>query len=111
MTKGHLHPLTQFMRQSLKYFTDLGFDIAEGPEVETEWYNFDALNVPKDHPSRDIQDTFYLKDGRVLRTHTTAGDVRVIKEQKLQPPLRLIIPGRCFRNEATDQTHEQQDFP
>jgi len=106
MTKGHLHPLTQFMRQSLKYFTDLGFDIAEGPEVETEWYNFDALNVPKDHPSRDIQDTFYLKDGRVLRTHTTAGDVRVIKEQKLQPPLRLIIPGRCFRNEATDQTHE-----
>jgi len=112
--KGHIHPLTQFMRLSLEYFTDRGFEIAEGPEIETEWYNFDALNVPATHPSRDVQDTFWLapskfegtKDGRVLRTHTTATDVRVIKEQKLQPPLRLIIPGRCFRNEATDQTHE-----
>ena len=104
--QGHLHPLTQFMRESLKYFTDLGFSIADGPEVETEWYNFDALNVAKDHPSRDIQDTFYLKDGRVLRTHTTATDVRVIKEGKIQPPLRFVIPGRCFRNEATDQSHE-----
>ena len=112
--KGHIHPLTQFMRLSLKYFTDRGFKIALGPEIETEWYNFDALNVPATHPSRDVQDTFWLvpstvegtKDGRVLRTHTTATDVRVIKEKKLQPPLRLIVPGRCFRNEATDQTHE-----
>jgi len=119
---GHIHPLTQFMRISLKYFTDRGFEIALGPEIETEWYNFDALNVPATHPSRDVQDTFWLvptcseyhrgsevegtKDGRVLRTHTTATDIRVIKERKLQPPLRLIIPGRCFRNEATDQTHE-----
>lgn len=116
--KGHLHPLTQFMRVSLKYFTDLGFEIAEGPEIETEWYNFDALNVPATHPSRDVQDTFWVKpnpsgalakgdgDRRVLRTHTTATDVRVIKERKMQPPLRLIIPGRCFRNEATDASHD-----
>lgn len=107
MNKGNLHPLTQFMRASLKYFTDLGFEIVEGPELETEWYNFDALNVPANHPSRDIQDTFWLtKDRRVLRTHTTAADVRMAKENKLKPPFRLIIPGRCFRHEATDQTHE-----
>jgi len=116
--KGHIHPLTQFMRLSLRYFTDRGFEIALGPEIETEWYNFDALNVPATHPSRDVQDTFWVKPSpsealakgsgnrRVLRTHTTAIDVREIKEKHLQPPLRLIIPGRCFRNEATDQTHE-----
>jgi len=106
--QGNLHPLTQFMRKSLKYFEELGFVIAEGPEVETEWYNFDALNVPADHPSRDTQDTFWLKaaEPKVLRTHTTGTDVRFVKEKQLQPPFRLIIPGRCFRNEATDQTHE-----
>ena len=103
--RGHLHPLTQFMRVSLKYFTDRGFDLAEGPIIESEWKNFDALNVPKDHPSRDVQDTFYLKDKKVLRTHTTTSDVTVIKESKLVPPFKLIIPGRCFRNEATDATH------
>lgn len=118
MTKGHLHPLTQFTRRSLKYFTDRGFNIALGPELETEWYNFDALNVPATHPSRDVQDTFWVKpnpseasakgdgDRRVLRTHTTATDIREAKEKKLSPPFRLIIPGRCFRNEATDQVHE-----
>ena len=104
--KNNLHPLTQFIRISLEYFISRGFTIAEGPEIETEWYNFDALNVPLDHPSRDIQDTFWLKDAKkVLRTHTTGTDVRVIREKKLRPPLRLIIPGRCFRNEATDATH------
>jgi phenylalanyl-tRNA synthetase alpha chain len=113
---GNLHPLTQFMRRSLKYFTDRGFEIVEGPEVETEWYNFDALNVPATHPSRDVQDTFWLarrslgeggtKDGRVLRTHTTATEMRVVKEKKLTPPFRIVVPGRCFRNEATDQVHE-----
>lgn len=107
MTQGHLHPLTQFMRASLRYFTERGFEIAEGPEIETEWYNFDALNTPEDHPSRDVQDTFWLKgEKKVLRTHTTAADVRIIKEKNLKPPLKLIIPGRCFRNEATDLTHE-----
>ncbi|MBM2820593.1 MAG: pheS [Candidatus Berkelbacteria bacterium] len=119
---GNLHPLTQFMRESLKYFTDLGFEIVEGPEAETEWYNFDALNVPANHPSRDVQDTFWLappvpsmakgsgiggtKDGKVLRTHTTAVDVRYVKENNLKPPFKLIVPGRCFRNEATDLSHE-----
>jgi len=106
MNEGHLHPLTRFMRASLKYFTDLGFEIAEGPEIETEWYNFDALNMPATHPSRDIQDTFWLKDKKVLRTHTTATDVRYIKENNLKPPFKLIIPGRCFRHEATDLVHE-----
>ncbi|MGA2666937.1 MAG: phenylalanine--tRNA ligase subunit alpha [Patescibacteria group bacterium] len=103
---GHLNPLTQFLRLSLKYFSERGFEIVEGPEIETEWFNFDALNVPADHPSRDIQDTFWLKDGRVLRTHTTATDVRHIQENKLKPPFKFVVPGRCFRNEATDQTHE-----
>lgn len=103
---GHLHPLTQFMRLSLKYFTDLGFEIAQGPEVETEWYNFDALNMLANHPARDMQDTFWIKDEKkVLRTQTTSADVRTIKEKNLQPPLRLIIPGRIFRREATDQIH------
>jgi len=103
---GHLHPLTQFLRLSLGYFIKRGFEVLEGPELETEWYNFDALNVPATHPSRDVQDTFWTKDGRLLRTHTTATDIRLIKENNLKPPLRLIIPGRCFRNEATDQIHE-----
>lgn len=119
---GHLHPLTQFLRLSLKFFTDRGFEIAEGPEIETEWFNFDALRVPADHPSRDVQDTFWLasrktestarrsdestKYNQVLRTHTTAVDVRYVKEKNLKPPFRLIIPGRCFRHEATDETHE-----
>lgn len=102
---GHLHPLTQMLRVSLKYFEDRGFKIAEGPEIETEWYNFDALNVSADHPSRDVQDTFWLNDGRLLRTHTTPVDVRSIKENNLKPPLKLVIPGRCFRNESTDNTH------
>lgn len=105
---GHLHPLTQFNRLSLKYFTDLGFDIKEGPEIESEWYNFDSLNVPADHPSRDIQDTFWVKstNHEVLRTHTTGTELKIIKEQNIKPPFRLIVPGRCYRNERTDQTHE-----
>ena len=103
--KGNLHPLTQYLRASLRYFESKGYQIVEGPEIETEWYNFDALNVSADHPARDVQDTFWTKDNRVLRTHTTATDARYIKENKLQPPFKLIIPGRCFRNEATDATH------
>lgn len=102
---GHLHPLTQFIRASLKYFEDLGYQIVEGPIIESEWDNFDALNVSADHPSRDVQDTFWTKDNRVLRTHTTATDAYYINKNKLEPPFKLIIPGRCFRNEATDATH------
>jgi len=103
--KGTLHPLSQFIRLSLDYFERQGFVVVEGFEIETEWFNFDALNVPKTHPSRDVQDTFWTHDGRVLRTHTTASDVRIVLENQLKPPFRLIIPGRCFRNEATDPFH------
>lgn len=107
--KGSLNPLTLLFRETISIFEKMGFDVYEGPEIETEWYNFDALNVAADHPSRDIQDTFWLKEanGRcdVLRTHTTSVDVRVMKEGG-QPPIRAIIPGRCFRNEKLDDTHE-----
>lgn len=108
MKNGHLHPLTQFMRISLNYFQDLGFEIMEGNEIESEWYNFDALNVPADHPARDVQDTFWLdsKKPEVLRTHTTGSESRLIKENKIKPPFRIVIPGRCYRNERTDITHE-----
>lgn len=104
---GHLHPITQFNRLSLKYFQDLGFDIKEGNEIESEWYNFDALNVPTDHPSRDIQDTFWLEGkDEVLRTHTTGSELQIIKENNIKPPFRIIVPGRCYRNERTDIKHE-----
>jgi phenylalanyl-tRNA synthetase alpha chain len=102
---GHLHPLTQFMRKSLKFFEDRGFVICEGPEIETEWYNFDALNMLASHPARDSQDTFWLADRRVLRTQTTSAEPRFVQENNLKPPFKLITPGRIFRNEATDATH------
>jgi len=104
--KVGLHPLTWFLRRALLYFHQQGFDIVEGRDIEIEEYNFNALNVPADHPSRDIQDTFWLKNGKLLRTHTTASDIRIVKERHLSPPFRLIIPGRCYRNEATDPNHE-----
>ncbi len=108
MKIGHLHPSTQFLRKLVKTFGELGFEVYESPEVDSEWYNFDALNVPSDHPARDVQDTFWLKDGRVLRTQTSNGQVRFGEKHK--PPFRIIIPGRCFRNEATDQLHETTFF-
>lgn len=108
MKSGHLHPSTQFLRKLVKIFEELGFEVYESPEVDSEWYNFDALNVPSDHPVRDVQDTFWLKDGRVLRTQTSNGQVRFGETHK--PPFRIIIPGRCFRNEATDQSHETTFF-
>ncbi|MEK9156495.1 MAG: phenylalanine--tRNA ligase subunit alpha [Patescibacteria group bacterium] len=101
---GSLHPETIFLRQMIAIFNDLGFSVFESPEADSEWYNFDAVNVPKDHPSRDVQDTFWLKDGRVLRTHTSNGQVRYGEMHK--PPLKIVIPGRCYRNEATDARHE-----
>ncbi len=102
--KGNLHPITLYFREALKLFEELGFEVYSSPEVDTEWYNFDAVNVPGDHPSRDVQDTFWLTDKRVLRTHTSNGQVRAGKEKK--PPIRVVIPGRCFRNESTDARHE-----
>jgi len=104
MQTGSLHPLTQFTRQIINVFQKLGFDVYEGPEVDTEWYNFDALNMPSDHPARDIQDTFWLKDGRVLRTHTSNCQVRYAEGKT--PPIKVVIPGTVYRNEATDARHE-----
>lgn len=103
-----LHPLTSFTDSIISIFQSLGFEVAEGPEIEDEWHNFDALRVPENHPSRDVQDTFWISAGKPLRTHTTSVDVRVMKKRK--PPVRIIIPGRCFRHEATDTTHESQFY-
>lgn len=100
---GHLHPITQLMRRSVAVFSDLGFDIYQSQEIESEWYNFDFLRIPADHPSRDVQDTFWLTDGRVMRTHTTSGQGHYM--QNHTPPVRVVMPGRVFRNEATDATH------
>ncbi len=106
--RGHLHPLTIVQRRAVDIFNSMGFEVAEGPEVETEYYNFDALNIPKDHPARDMWDTFWLKDKRLLRTHTSPVQIRYMKEH--QPPLRIIAPGKVFRYEATDATHEVQFY-
>src|SRR5579862_2442207 len=101
---GSLHPVTQVQRELEQLFISLGFTVLDGPEVETEYYNFDALNIPADHPARDMQDTFWLKDGRLLRTHTSPVQVRGL--EKLGPPLKMIAPGRVFRNEEVDPSHE-----
>jgi phenylalanyl-tRNA synthetase alpha chain len=101
---GHLHPITQIQQEIEDLFRSLGFTVLDGPEVETEYYNFDALNIPADHPARDMQDTFWLEGGNLLRTHTSPVQVRGM--EKLGPPLRMIAPGRVFRNEAVDASHE-----
>jgi len=101
---GSLHPVTQVQRELEDLFLSLGFAVLDGPEVETEHYNFDALNIPADHPARDMQDTFWLTDGRLLRTHTSPVQVRGL--EKLGPPLKMIAPGRVFRNEEVDPSHE-----
>ena len=107
--QGHLHPLTLVQRQIEEIFQSMGFSVVDGPEVETEHYNFDALNVPKDHPARDLWDTFWLKDlDLLLRTHTSPVQARYM--EKNNPPLRIIVPGRCFRHEATDATHDVQFY-
>ncbi len=106
---GHLHPLNLTILQISKIFTEMGFTIASGPEVETEFYNFDALNIPEHHPARDMWDTFWLKPynaRKLLRTHTSPVQVRFMEKNK--PPLRVVVPGKCFRHEATDATHEAQ---
>lgn len=112
---GHLHPLTQVQRKVEEIFQSMGFSVIEGPEIENEWYNFDALNIPKDHPARDVWDTLWLKRPEIgnknqkarkllLRTHTSPVQVRYM--EKHNPPLRIIVPGRVFRHEATDSSHE-----
>lgn len=105
MKHGHLHPLSKTQNEIEDIFTSMGFEIADGPEVETEWYNFDALNMPKNHPARDMQDTFWIKGEKVaLRTQTSSIQIRYMEKHK--PPFRIIAPGKCFRREATDATHE-----
>lgn len=114
---GHLNPISIVQKEIMDIFTSMGFEIADGPEVETEYYNFDALNMPKDHPARDMQDTFWLKnhearnmehgtkeDKFVLRTHTSNVQIRYMSARK--PPFRIIAPGKTFRREATDAKHE-----
>ncbi|EKE20359.1 MAG: hypothetical protein ACD_8C00013G0008 [uncultured bacterium] len=109
LKRGHMHPLSKIQYEIEDIFTSMGFEIADGPQVELEKYNFDYLNVPKDHPARDMQDTFWLKNEEekektLMRTQTSAVQVRYMEKHK--PPFRIIIPGRIFRNEATDSTHE-----
>ncbi|MBI2625098.1 MAG: phenylalanine--tRNA ligase subunit alpha [Candidatus Nealsonbacteria bacterium] len=104
---GHLHPLTQVQKRAEGIFQNMGFSVVEGPEIEDEWHNFDALNIPKDHPARDalsLGKTFYLKEGGLMRTHTSSVQIRYF--EKNNPPFRIIVPGRIFRNEATDAKHE-----
>src|SRR3989339_1250108 len=143
-TTGHLHPISSAILQIREIFAELDFEVASGPELEDEWHNFDALNVPKDHPSRDMQDTFWLKQPKsesltvnplsltkerggkksrqglkikderlLLRTHTSPVQIRYMEEKLkagIKPPYRIIVPGKVFRNEATDATHEAQFF-
>ena len=101
--QGKLHPLTTVMNDVKDIFIGLGFEIADGPEVEYDYYNFEALNIPKNHPARDTQDTFYIEDNIVLRTQTSPMQVRVMENTK--PPIRVIAPGRVYRSDAVDATH------
>ena len=134
--KGHLHPLTIVAQEAISIFDSMGFSVVLGPEIEDEWHNFDALNIPKDHPARDMHDTFFIKEGqsqqavaslvsrfaesrresmqenggtasaKLLRTHTSP--VQIHYMEKNLPPMRIIVPGKVFRQEATDATHEAQ---
>lgn len=105
---GSLHPVTIVQKEIERIFTGMGFNIVDGPEVEEEFFNFEALNIPKNHPARDMQDTYWLENGSLLRTHTSPCQVRAM--QKYGAPLRVIAPGRCFRNESTDASHENTFF-
>lgn len=105
---GHIHPLTKTLYEVENIFCSMGFYIAEGREVEDEFHNFDALNIPQHHPARDMWDTFWLKSGHLLRTHTSPMQVRYMEEHK--PPFRIIVPGRTFRFENSDATHESNFY-
>lgn len=100
---GTRHPVSRVIEEAVGIFRRLGFEVAEGPDVETEYYNFDALNTPEDHPSRDIQDTFYLESGGLLRTHTSPVQVRHMERHR--PPVRIVAAGRCYRRDVPDATH------
>jgi len=111
--QGHLHPLTLILNDIINSFQKMGFSIIEGPEIETEYYNFDALNIPAEHPAREMWDTLWVKSDvknqkskMLLRTHTSPMQIRFMETN--QPPFRIIVPGKCFRYEATDASHEIQ---
>ncbi|MDH5442330.1 MAG: phenylalanine--tRNA ligase subunit alpha [Candidatus Nomurabacteria bacterium] len=118
---GKIHPISDIINQVSEIFVDLGFEIADGPEMEDQWHNFDALNIPANHPARDMQDTFFVKpdsdtapdqrEDKVMRTHTSNVQVRFMEKLRdagQTPPFKIIAPGKVFRNEATDATHEVQ---
>ena len=110
LPKGRLHPITQTLRDVLYAFETMGFQVAEGPEVEWDYYNFEKLRIPADHPARDMWDTLWIdqeQEGRrsmLLRTHTSPNQIRIM--ERTQPPIRVVVPGKCYRFEATDPTHE-----
>lgn len=113
--KGKEHPISLIMNQAVDIFAGLGFEVALGPELESEKYNFDMLNFPKDHPARDMQDTFFIKnkEGYVLRTHTSNTQTRYMEslvKNGGKPPFAIVVPGKVFRNEATDAGHEMQFY-
>lgn len=106
LEQGSLHPLTQMLERSTGIFRRMGFALADGPDVDDEWHCFDALNTPPDHPARNEQDTFYLPDGRLLRTHTSTVQIRTM--QSAPPPIRVIAPGAAYRRDEVDATHSAQ---
>src|ERR1700736_582361 len=104
--RGSLHPLTQMLDRGIEIFRRMGFALADGPDIEDEWHCFDALNTPADHPARNEQDTFYLPDGRLLRTHTSTVQIRAM--QAALPPIRVIAPGSAYRRDEVDATHSAE---
>jgi phenylalanyl-tRNA synthetase alpha chain len=102
---GHRHPVTSLLDELVDVFWQMGYQVAEGPEVETEWYNFEALNIPADHPARDMQDTFYLEGAHLPRTHTSGIQIRYLEAHKDNLPVRIIAPGKVYRNEDEDPRH------
>jgi phenylalanyl-tRNA synthetase alpha chain len=102
-SQGRAHPLTSTVERMIDIFVGLGYTVATGPEIETDYYNFGALNFPPDHPARDMQDTLYLPDGNLLRTHTSTVQIRYMEEN--DPPVRVVVPGRCYRRDTVDSTH------
>ena len=100
---GHDHPVSQLLSDIVRLFWQMGFEVVQGPEIETQWYNFEALNIPAEHPARDMQDTFYLEDDNLPRTHTSGMQIRHMEQN--QPPIRIISPGKVYRNEDEDARH------
>ena len=101
--QGRIHPLNGIIDQTLDIFVGMGYTVAQGTEMETDYYNFEALNTPPDHPARDMQDTFYLPDGNLLRTHTSSVQIRYMEKE--EPPIRVVAPGRVYRRDDVDATH------